>query len=497
MTSQTMDPLDLGLPAGTVVDADPATITRFGGRVVMGGAPFRLLRLSPAGAAHVQGWFRGEPVPDGVGAQRLARRLVVNGMAHPRAPTPRPDAAARVTVVIPVKDDPGGLARTLDALSRPNDGDSARGASGGGARRASGGGGGGGGATVIVVDDGSAEPVTAPGARIVRNAEPTGPAAARQRGLHVVETDFVAFVDAGVSLDAAGLDELVAWFHDPAVVAVAPRVVSAPRDDLVGRVEQTRSPLDLGPTGGPVGQGRPLSYVPTAALVARTDVVRAAGGFDPALRYGEDVDLVWRLERHGSLRYVPAVQATHEPRADLRRALTQRYHYGTAAGPLAARHGSAVAPMHVSGWSLAVMALVALRRPVAASFVAAVSAWQLGRKLKGAIPDPYADGAVLTAQGHRVAAASAIGAAVRPWWPVLVAAQFTPLAPLARRLALGSVVAAARRTEGDLRTRGETLAIDVLGDLAYSAGVWRGSLQARSAAALLPRLMTWPNDSTH
>ena len=43
-----------------------------------------------------------------------------------------------------------------------------------------------------------------------------------------------------------------------------------------------------------------VSYVPTAALLVRRaalDSVTPGGGavFDPALRYGEDVDLVWRL----------------------------------------------------------------------------------------------------------------------------------------------------------------------------------------------------------
>ena len=67
---------------------------------------------------------------------------------------------------------------------------------------------------------------------------------------------------------------------------------------------------------------RPLTrvaYVPTAALVVR----RAAlgGGFDETMRYGEDVDLVWRLVEAGHrVRYEPAVQVAHTAPAVVARA---------------------------------------------------------------------------------------------------------------------------------------------------------------------------------
>ena len=38
-----------------------------------------------------------------------------------------------------------------------------------------------------------------------------------------------------------------------------------------------------------------VPYVPSAALIVRTELAR----FDEALRYGEDVDLVWRLHDAG------------------------------------------------------------------------------------------------------------------------------------------------------------------------------------------------------
>ena len=52
--------------------------------------------------------------------------------------------------------------------------------------------------------------------------------------------------------------------------------------------------------------------MPTAALVVRRAVLE--DGLDTALRYGEDVDLVWRLHDAGwRVRYDPAVVVgTHQ-----------------------------------------------------------------------------------------------------------------------------------------------------------------------------------------
>ena len=51
---------DAGLPGafGVVLDA----LVRGGGTVLLGGTPFRLVRLSPAEAAAVRRWQGGEPV---------------------------------------------------------------------------------------------------------------------------------------------------------------------------------------------------------------------------------------------------------------------------------------------------------------------------------------------------------------------------------------------------------------------------------------------------
>lgn len=59
--------------------------------------------------------------------------------------------------------------------------------------------------------------------------------------------------------------------------------------------EAACSPLDMGVSPGLVGPGRRPGYVPSTAFVARRAALLALGGFDERLRFGDDVDLIWRL----------------------------------------------------------------------------------------------------------------------------------------------------------------------------------------------------------
>lgn len=289
---------------------DPAVRLYDGGRVLA--ARGRIIRLAEGGPAALRALLADTATP---AQRRLGERLLDAGFAHPR-PAPKPDAD--VTIVIPVKDDAPGLARCLAALAPPTPPLAApppappspppappsrdappppR---------------------VIVVDDGSRDPAAivraAHPARVVRRERRGGPAAARNTGLDAAPTELVAFLDADTIPPADWVERLAGHFDDPRVMAVAPRIRAANR---------RRSPLDLGP-------GRNVPYVPSAALIVRTPV-----RFDEALRYGEDVDLVWRLQEAGHrVVYDPSVVVLHHERATLRR----RFRYGTSAAPLAARH---------------------------------------------------------------------------------------------------------------------------------------------------------------
>ena len=141
------------------------------------------------------------------------------------------------------------------------------------------------------------------------------------------------------------LDPLLPTSPTSASALVAPRVASAPGAGPVAAYEQGHSPLDLGPEPGRIAPGTRLSYVPAAALLVRADALRAIDGFDRSLRFGEDVDAVWRLVEAGwRCRYEPASVVHHRPRGSWRALVAQRVSYGSSAAPLAQRHPGALGP---------------------------------------------------------------------------------------------------------------------------------------------------------
>lgn len=458
------------VPEGFRLVLDRQVQRRRGGSVLIGGAPLTVLRLTPAGARLVDDLAAGGPVPTSGAANRLARRLLDRGLAHPR-PCPAP-ARPAVTAVVPVRDDPAGLAATLAHLGPVAD--------------------------VVVVDDGSAEPAAvrrvaaaAGPCQVIRLEPSQGPAAARQAGWTAASSDVIAFVDADCEPQPGWLDVLLAHLADPAVAAAAPRVVAAAPPGTppwLAAYEAVRSPLDLGPVEGVVRPRSRVPYVPTAALVVRRSALVAAGGFDLDLRTGEDVDLVWRLVAAGwTVRYDPAATARHPVRPGLAPLLRQRFAYGTSAAPLAARHGPAAAPLTTSCWTAAAWALVVAGHPVPAGWVAVATTAALVPRL-GSLPRPWLEAAALAGTGHLGAGRLVVQACRRSWWPVVALAGLT--SSRARRLAALLVVAPAvldrrRRSLG----LGPWLALRLADDVAYGAGVWTGAARARSLAALRPDLV--------
>lgn len=471
------------LPPGTTLKPAPDLRMLAQSRILIGGGPLTITRLSAAGAALVTGWFAGEPVSDNPRHQMLARRLVRSGMAHPdHRPHQSGDGdLSRLTVIIPVKDDQIGLDATLEALSGSAGSMSAL--------------------AVIVVDDGSTPPMRLPERAagpyvLVRNETATGPGQARQTAMASARTEFVAFIDAGVVINPADLAELADTFRDEAVVAVAPRVASSPADHLVAHFDQTRSPLDLGPGPSLVGPGRHVPYVPSACLLVRAESLERLGGFDPALRYGEDVDLVWRLGTIGEVRYRPSVVAHHPARPNLRAMAMQRRSYGSAAGPLAARHGDAVSPVRVSPWSAAVFLLALAGRPLVALATAAGTALALRPKIEP-LPDATAEAFLLTARGHWYGSLAILTAAVRAWSPLLCLGWLL-MPSQRRRLASVAAAAFARRLLDGPRSPADAardVALGAVDDLSYCVGVWDGAVRHRSPGsidALLPAMVSWP-----
>jgi mycofactocin system glycosyltransferase len=456
---------DERLPDGFAVRLSPKVRRRDDG-ALLGGSPLRLLRLS----ARARRLLAGDRlvVRDATIAE-LAARLLDAGLASPDLP-PRP--ADDVTVVIPVRDRPYALARLLTALRR--DPATAH-------------------LPVVVVDDGSTAPVVpSEGVQTVRHPTARGPAAARNAGLRTATTPFVAFLDSDCVPRPGWLERLRPHLADPRLAVVAPRIVALPGGERfwLSRYEAAVSALDMGPDPAPVRPLSAVSYVPSAAVLARR--VALGDGFDESMRVAEDVDLVWRLTGAGwRVRYEPAALVGHEHPTRTTDWLRRRAFYGTGAALLAQRHGSAVAPVVLApesalAWALAIGG--GRRGRVAAAGVLALTSVRLARRLARpgeALPWGFATALVMRGQ---VASGRTLARAVtRHHWPLALAA-----ASVSRRARRGLLAVAAadaalawwpqRRRVGPVRfAAGRRLE-----DLAYGAGLWWGAVRARNPRALLP-----------
>jgi hypothetical protein len=179
--------------------------------------------------------------------------------------------SGEVTVVIPTRDRPALLADALASVAAQDEPP----------------------ARTLVVDDGSREPVavaTGGAVELIRHAVGRGVSAARNRGLEQVTTEWVAFLDdddlwappklARQLAAAAAAEAAVVWC---AVLGVDDRrrpvgiVRAANPEGLMPRLVRTNA------IGSPSG------------VLARTELVRAVGGFDEELALLADWDLWLRL----------------------------------------------------------------------------------------------------------------------------------------------------------------------------------------------------------
>jgi hypothetical protein len=165
--------------------------------------------------------------------------------------------------------------------------------------------------------------------------------------------------------------------------------------------------------------------------------------------------------------------------------------YGSAAGPLAVRHGDRLGPWQTSIWSLGFLAIAAAGHPFVALATTSVPIGRLRRRLHR-LPEPTVEAAVMVFRGHGWAARSLAENTARTW--LLPALALVAVGPFRRRVLLLIAAGWARRINRVLPSEGpEPLgrrlgdaAVGAFDDAAYGLGVWRGSLQARTWKAVLP-----------
>jgi hypothetical protein len=144
----------------------------------------------------------------------------------------------------------------------------------------------------------------------------------------------------------------------------------------------------------------------------------------------------------------------------------------------------------MSGWSAAGWASVAAGLPVVGVAIGAGTAVALARKLRTI---PVAESLRLAGMGNLYAGRLVASAITRAWWPIAFALAL--VSRRARRVVTLAVLVPAALDWHHERPQLDPvryLALRVLDDAAYGAGLWHGAWRHRSVAALVPSFEPWP-----
>jgi len=433
------------------------------GDTVVAGSPLKIFRFSSAARTVLEAIEKRDEIS--VAATNTLHRLIDAGAIHPILESIKTSLQpSDVTVVIPVhNEDVLRLNALISKLSAAHE--------------------------VLLIDDGSTIPLAdINGARVIRREVADGPAAARNTAVDLVTTSITFFLDADTSLADDSWTKLLAHFEDSSVGVVAPRIASEPGTTLLHRYEASESPLDLGSEPARIRKNSRVSYVPTAALMIRTDLLREHRGFDESLRYGEDVDLVWRLlEADVVCRYEPAVTVHHSPRASLLDAWKQRVSYGSAAAPLDQRHRGAATPLRINRWSAGAWGTLASGYPLIGLIIGAASTVALERKISSQ-PDSRQLALRLAGRGNIHAGRMIAQAVTRTWWPI--ALLLSLCSRRARRVTCAAILLPSLMTWFAKKPKVDPVsycALKLADDVAYGTGVWKGVIATRDLGALTPK----------
>ena len=331
------------------------------GRIVLGGTPRRLSRLGKPAQLLMARLRRAGPDGLVVGTESefaVAQVLIDRGLAHPLPPVVGSvPETAEVDIVVPTHGRVTQVERLLATLDRPG---------------------------VVVVDD-----ATEPGdelaavverhrGRLVRHTVNTGPAGARNTGIKVTQAPLIAFLDSDCVPSRDWPMSLLAHFDDARVAMVASRIVhresptarSSPLERLIDDYETCHGALDAGAEPCTIGPKSLVRGAPSAAIVLRRSAVEQLA-FDPDLRVGEDLDLIWRLCASGwVVRHEPGTVVEHDSMIRPSDWLRRRFEYGTFAGPINKRHPGSV-QLAIEWWAVAMVALVVTGHPALAASVGA------------------------------------------------------------------------------------------------------------------------------
>jgi len=223
---------------------------------------------------------------------------------------------------------------------------------------------------VVVVENGSRDRTRAVAeARAARDprvavivSEAANQAEAMNAGIRGARGEIVARVDAHSYVDRDYLAEVVAALgRHPRAAAVGGAflpVGETLRERVAGLARSSRIGVGSGYGADRVPQDHPVRSVQCGAY--RREALLAVGGFDPAMAYGEDEELHWRLRQRGfQVMLCPALRQLYRPRGSLAGLWRQYWNYGRGRMRVLRKHPDFLAPRHLAPSAL-VVALAAL-----------------------------------------------------------------------------------------------------------------------------------------
>jgi len=268
------------------------------------------------------------------------RRGVVSSRGPDRAHEPAPIRRASepdtdttgwvsVSVVVPVYNDPDGVATTIESI-RPQLTDDAE---------------------LVVVDNDSTDRTPAVVSEyseaderieLRHETDVQSSYAARNRGIEASSGDLLAFVDADMTAAETWLEDLRAFVADSGAAYVGCDVevyVPDGADSVVARYDAAKGfPVEF--------YVEERNYAPTCCLAVRREVVEDVGPFDATLVSGGDGEFGRRVAAAGYAQaYAPDVQLFHPARTSLRALRTKGIRVGRGQEQLSRSGDDAARPI--------------------------------------------------------------------------------------------------------------------------------------------------------
>lgn len=174
---------------------------------------------------------------------------------------------------------------------------------------------------IIVVDDCSTDDgpdrvreFSDPRIRLIRTERNSGPSLARDTGIKASDADLIALLDADDEWRPSFLERCVRLFEAHPEAGLVAAGYEIYRKDGRERVVLDATRVVLDATEGivnPFDLWLKASFTWTSAIAMRKTAYFAAGGFDPRLRYGEDVNLWLRIGMRYPIGYIPEALAIY------------------------------------------------------------------------------------------------------------------------------------------------------------------------------------------